>query len=339
MGSGMPEPCGQCTSSREPVAGCSPILSSAISPSVRSSGNRAPAASCANAPQMGGSPACMSMKAISGNSISATGPEEWIKSQRASLVRIFQRLAEAQGSQGRAAGLSPKCSGESTPSAQALCSSKTPRKSAPEAAIPSSKSLWRADIPGATEKLPRLMSAQAMSDIAGSCLLPTLTVCGNWNRIGASKNSGNGLAMARRLMPTLCAANAKQGADNRAERDKKHGATLPTALKKLPTLCARDFNNSGGKELTERGKSRLPTAMKHLLPTCCATDYKSPYSAADYQKQTRQRSKPLRNTLVHTTGHRLTPAFAEWWMGWPLGWTGSSAPVTGKSRFRRQPRG
>jgi hypothetical protein len=183
------------------------------------------------------------------------------------------------------------------------------------------------------------MSAQAISEIAGGCLLPTLTVCGNYNRIGVSKKSGNGLATALKLMPTLCAANAKQGADNRAGRDKKHGTTLPTALKKLPTLCARDYNNSGGKTLTNRGKSRLPTAMKHLLPTVCATNYKSPYSAAGYHKQTQQRSKPLRDTLAHTTGHRLTPAFAEWWMGWPLGWTGSSAPVTGKSRSRRQPRG
>jgi hypothetical protein len=183
------------------------------------------------------------------------------------------------------------------------------------------------------------MSVQAISEIAGGCLLPTLTVCGNWNRKGASENSGDGLATALRLMPTLCAANAKQGADNRAGPGKKHGVTLPSALKKLPTLCSRDWKNSGGAMLTERGKYRLPTAMKHLLPTVCTTDYKSPYSTVGYQAQTLKRSKPLRDTLVHTTGHRLTPAFAEWWMGWPIGWTASNALATDKSRSKRQQHG
>lgn len=76
--------------------------------------------------------------------------------------------------------------------------------------------------------------------------------------------------------------------------------------------------------------------MKHMLPTICASDYKAPYSAEGYMQQTLQRSKPLRDTLVHSIGHRLTPAFAEWWMGWPLGWTASNVPVMGKSRSKRR---
>lgn len=334
----MPE-CAQCTSSQAQAVECLQTLSLDTSPCALSNGSQAPAASCANDLSKAGFPAYTSTKATSASSISATGPEEWIKSRRDSLVRIFRRLAVAQASQAHVAGWSPKSFAPSTKSTPASCSSKTARASAPKAAMSLSANSWRADIPGATERLPRLMSAQAISEIAGGCLLPTLTVCGNWNRKGLSKHSGNGLATALKLLPTLCAANAKQGADNRAGAGKKHGVTLPSALNKLPTLCARDYNNSGGKTLTERGKTRLPTAMKHLLPTVCATDYKSPYSAAGYQQQTQQRSKPLRDTLAHTTGHRLTAAFAEWWMGWPLGWTGSSVPVTAKSRSKRQPRG
>jgi hypothetical protein len=38
-------------------------------------------------------------------------------------------------------------------------------------------------------------------------LLPTLTVCGNYNRKGLSPNSGDGLRTA--LLPTLCARDEK----------------------------------------------------------------------------------------------------------------------------------
>ena len=45
----------------------------------------------------------------------------------------------------------------------------------------------------------------------GSGLLPTLTVHGNYNRKGASKNSGDGLATAIRRMPTLRATDGERG--------------------------------------------------------------------------------------------------------------------------------
>jgi hypothetical protein len=139
--------------------------------------------------------------------------------------------------------------------------------------------------------LPLLLSEQVTNGTAGGCSLPTLTVCGNWNRKGASENSGYGLA---------------------------------TALKRLPTLCSVDSKRSGGKKVTRKTMSRLPGALKHLLPTLCASDYKSPYNEAGYQRRAQQRCLPLRDTLKHITGHRLTPEFAEWWMGWPLRW--SAAP-------------
>jgi hypothetical protein len=182
------------------------------------------------------------------------------------------------------------------------------------------------------------MSAPVTSGIAGFALLPTLTVSGNFNRKGISPKSGDGLATALRKLPTLCAAAAKQGhVCDPAYWDGKRGMQLPSALAMLPTLCAIDHKGSGGTKLTPRGKKSLPRALKHLLPTLCATDFKGPYSAEGYQKQTQQRSNPLRDTLVHTTGHRLTPAFAEWWMGWPIGWTASSVRAMAKSRSKRRP--
>lgn len=139
---------------------------------------------------------------------------------------------------------------------------------------------WREDIAGETESLLRLMSVLPIKGTGGGSLLPTLTVSGNWNRKGASKTSGDGLA---------------------------------TAMKYLPTLCASDF----------RGP--------------CGAEY--------YRISMQERSRPLRDTLPHTLGHRLTPAFAEWWMGWPINWTlfsevaketVSQQRATAKSRFRPQ---
>lgn len=292
--------CGQCTSSQAPEAACSPISSSAMNPSSPSSRMLTAAACCASDPQTAGFPACTSITATYASSTLDLGRDEWIRLQRASLARMFLPPAVAPVSQASEAASSGRSSGQLTLFGPDSSGSKTPRESAPRAAAKSSPPSWRADIPGETEPLPRLTLAPDMNGAAGGSLLPTLTVCGNWNRKGVSANSGDGLATAlKRIAPTLLAGSGKQSGTYRRGN---------------PTL---------------RGWIRL-------LPTICATDYKSPYSEAGYLLQTQKRSKPLRDTLAHTTGHRLTPAFAEWWMGWPLGWTASSALVTGKSRSRRQ---
>lgn len=83
-----------------------------------------------------------------------------------------------------------------------------------------------------------------------------------------------------------------------------------------PTLTIK--GNYNRKGLSETSGDGLATWCKHLLPTLAATDYKSPYSKAGYEKQREKRSKPLRDTAAHTIGIRLTPAFAAWWMGWPI---------------------
>lgn len=47
----------------------------------------------------------------------------------------------------------------------------------------------------------------------------------------------------------------------------------------------------------------------------------------------------LRDTLKHTTGHRLTSAFAEWWMGWPIGHTALQPSATDKSPCKQHSHG
>ena len=84
--------------------------------------------------------------------------------------------------------------------------------------------------------------APFISASASGSLLPTLTVCGNYNATGASKKAGAGLA---------------------------------TALAKLlPTLAARDYRSPNAKSYSERGggkkSEQLPNAIRGPLnPDWC----------------------------------------------------------------------
>lgn len=73
-----------------------------------------------------------------------------------------------------------------------------------------------------------------------SGLLPTLTVCGNYNRKGASKTSGDGLATALAKLPTLCARDYRSPGRSRMERTGgTHGECLPQVIggPLNPTWC------------------------------------------------------------------------------------------------------
>lgn len=299
-------------------ADCSPTSSLATSPCSPSNGINLAADHCEPVCAKDGCPkTCTSTALMCESSTSPHGPEAWIASRRDSLARIFHALERAKASRVHGPALSGKCSEQLTLFGPDLCSSKTAQKLGKKADATLSGLSWREDIPGETERLPLLLSERVINEIGGGYSLPTLTVTSNWNRKGVSANSGDGLATAIKKLPTLTATF-----NNREKKkDVKRSDGLETAIKRLPTLCSVDSKKSGGAKFTRKTMSRLPGALKHLLPTICASNYKSPYSEAGYQKQAQQRCKPLRDTLAHITGHRLTPEFAEWWMGWPLRWT------------------
>jgi hypothetical protein len=135
----------------------------------------------------------------------------WIASQRASLARIFQLQERAQEYRERKADSIAKLSEQLTLFNLDLSGLKTAQKSGREGVTSLLPISWRADTPGATESLERLILAPLTSAIDGGYLLPTLTVCGNYNRKGASPTSGDGIitALKRRMMPTLCARGAR----------------------------------------------------------------------------------------------------------------------------------
>ena len=137
----------------------------------------------------------------------------------------------------------------------------------------------------------------------GSGLLPTLTVHGNYNRKGASKNSGDGLATAIRRMPTLRATDGERGGrgDLRAII-----RGMPNKHCQMPTLTANDCKPAGRVEVMEYRQENRRTTVQRLRAAV---------------------------TEPEDLGGTLNPDWCEWFMGWPIGWTASEPLAT--DRFRQ----
>jgi hypothetical protein len=112
------------------------------------------------------------------------------------------------------------------------CSWKTPQQSEPEDVTSSSQTLWRADIPGATESCPRLLSAPLTGAIDGGCSpvwpTPTASQPVQVRGMGAAARApsrGTTLAGAVKLYPTVIASDwklhspAKQASNSRPLRE------------------------------------------------------------------------------------------------------------------------
>jgi hypothetical protein len=98
-------------------------------------------------------------------------------------------------------------------------------------------------------------------------LLPTLTVSGNYNRKGASKKAGDGLATAVARLPTLRATDGERGG---------RGDLLailrgkPNSHRRMPTLTAQDAKNNGAP--SQQARNSLPlnaVAGGQLNPDWC----------------------------------------------------------------------
>lgn len=133
-------------------------------------------------------------------------------------------------------------------------------------------------------------------------LLPTPSVCGNHNRKGASKTSGDGLVTAlQKLLPTPTAADATMGAII-------NDATVIVYTK---NGTPRKVSNQGvnGSLGLARYIALLPTPTAHL-----AKEAGAPSEAL--------RNQPtLHHILGLAPGQVLSPLFVEWMQGFPIGWT------------------
>lgn len=162
-----------------------------------------------------GSQGCGCMSKTSGCSIHPSTPDEWILFMRVSLASMLALQEQERGLTGRDPDLCSRPSALSMLSNLDLFYSKTALQYKQEGEIELLPSLWRKDIPGVTEYCPLLLSEQITEGVDGGCLLPTPTVCGNYNKKGASKHSGD--TALRRKYPTPCASDWK-GSTKKGQR-------------------------------------------------------------------------------------------------------------------------
>ena len=113
----------------------------------------------------------------------------------------------------------------------------------------------------------RAMSALLTSE-SESSLLPTLTVDGNYNRKGASPESGDGLITALKMLPTLTATpyGYNQGGASK-DGPKRLGLEMRARRELLPTLSHRDDKGPAGSAYQS---ANLPRALGgNLNPEWC----------------------------------------------------------------------
>lgn len=299
--------------SPELVEESSPISSSATSPLSQSSGIHTPAQSCVS-----DSPGCASSRAMCEPWISR---ESWLASMRYALAFLARTSVQQDGAPAlmATAPASIERSYEQLtlfgPSGRSL---KTARSSESEGGMSSSAISWRSDIPGATDSLPHLRLALRTSAIAGGALqdIPTPTVCGNYNRKGASARSGDGLATWVAMWPTPTANEIR---------------TMETEkLLARRERCKAIAKNGNGFGLTLGNAITL--AQAGVWATPIARDWRSGKAS---QATMERNSRPLSEQV----GGRLNPRWIEWLMAWPIGHTKSEHWETDKSRSKRRQRG
>lgn len=90
---------------------------------------------------------------------------------------------------------------------------------------------------------------------------------------------------------------------------------LSRALLPTPT------GSTGGPEPDGKTGRKLTTVI-NILPTPAARDYRGA-NGPEHMKKDRPHMDQLPNALMYGTnrGLKLQPAFVEWFMGFPIGWT------------------
>ena len=221
-------------------------------------------------------------------------------------ARTFQPPAKAQESTANA----PACGGRwrelSVRYDRDSCSWRTHR------------SLWDEDLSACSLTLPKwgsmrdgvlseLLTLERPTAESDAGLWPTPTVCGNYNRKGASANSGDGLATAVKAWPTPTASLGTKGG-RVTPRKSREGGTLIEAVSARKTWPTPTVNDSKNCTLP-------PSQVKH--------DNIHGALLRDGEK----------------AGGALNPTWVEWLMGWPLGWTDLRPLETDRFRSVQQAHG
>jgi DNA (cytosine-5)-methyltransferase 1 len=161
---------------------------------------------------------------------------------------------------------------------------------------------------------------------------PTPTVCGNDNRAGASPTSGDGLGTAVRLWPTPRADEARTSG-GRTGREGV-GESLTYAARPWASPRASDADRSSDPDRAGGGTGGIVGQVR-LWPTAVQRDYKT--GDTPNRTGTEALSSAAGAAEMGLFGRRLSPAWVEALMGYPIGWTdryNEPQPLPGPVRGR-----
>ena len=148
-----------------------------------------------------------------------------------------------------------------------------------------------------TRKAEKGQTITLADQVKSAQMWPTPTVCGNYNRAGLSKNSGNGLATAATMWPTPAARDSK-GANSREHCEK---------------------NGTGRKHMDQLANAVVHPDLKY--PTPKTNGFCGGSGAAAKIRQNEDLSTEEKRSMLAGNGGQLNPTWVEWLIGWPLGWT------------------
>lgn len=167
-----------------------------------------------------------------------------------------------------------------------------------------------------------------------SGLWPTITVCGNHNQPGSSKNAGWGLSSAVKQWPTPLASDGKR---NGAPGDfSRKSPSLGAMVQLWPTPTA-SLGSKGGRITplkSREGGTLIEAVSARTWPTPNASDANK-WSNQSLEDRKAKGQQIRLNTAVSPQcgqGGQLNPEWVEWLMGWPIGWTELKPLAT--DRFR-----
>lgn len=170
---------------------------------------------------------------------------------------------------------------------------------------------WKVKATPANRLLFQLVPSMRRTEEIESGLLPAATANGNYNRKGLSKNSGDGLATTiNKMLPTPTTQEVEHPEmeitenGRRKTKDKRdsHSMNLADTMRLLPTPRANLVNPMFSGAIGQRNKSNLEETLSKVLLI----------EAQIYQPTQNDGASP---------SYRLQPAFVEWMMGYPLGWS------------------
>jgi hypothetical protein len=158
-----------------------------------------------------------------------------------------------------------------------------------------------------------------------SGLWPTPTVCGNNNQPGASKTAGWGLSSAAKQWTTPSASDARRGGTITAAMSGSSLAQQVNTPAFWPTPTA-SLGTKGGRVTPRKGReggTLIEAVSARTWPTPNASDA-TKWSNQTLVDRVLKGQQVRLNTAVSPEGGKggqLNPAWVEWLMGWPTGWT------------------